>query len=102
MRLEQEPLVQGAETIAEQPGDCLDVALAGVVRDREIGDRLIVEVAPTQIIDIVTDGRQLEAKETLASSEIARVQQKVDLGSDRAALLKRLALRCPSARRTSA
>ncbi len=94
MCLEQEPLLQGAEAIPKQPEDRLYVPLAGVVGDREVGNRLVVEVASMQIINIVADGRQLEAKETLAGSKVPLVQQKVDLGSERAALLERLALGC--------
>ena len=69
------------------------MAFARVVRNREIGNRLVVEVAPAQIVDVVAHGRQLEAEEMLASAEIAQVQQKVDFGADRAALLQFLALR---------
>jgi len=42
-----------------------------MIRDREIGDRLVVEVAPAQIVDIVPDSRKLEAEEPLAGSKIA-------------------------------
>nr|WP_248595207.1 MULTISPECIES: hypothetical protein [Candidatus Accumulibacter] len=49
----------------------LDVALAGMVRDREVGDRLVVEVAPAQIVDVVAHSRQFEAEGVLASTEVA-------------------------------
>jgi hypothetical protein len=64
-----------------------------MIRDREIGDRLVVEVAPAQIVDIVSDGRKLEAEKPLAGSKIAQVQQKMQLGAGRAALLQGLTLR---------
>jgi hypothetical protein len=38
MGLEQEPLIEGAEAIAKQPEDRLDVSLTGMVRDAEIGN----------------------------------------------------------------
>ena len=40
MRLEQEALIEGTKTVPEQPEDRLDMALAGVIRDGEIGNRL--------------------------------------------------------------
>ena len=59
-----------------------------MIRDREIGNRLVLEGASTKIVDVVTDGREFESEETLACAEIAQMQQKVDLGSDRTALLE--------------
>ena len=42
-----------------------------MIRDREIGDRRVVEVAPAQVIDVVTHRRELEAKEALSGPEVA-------------------------------
>ena len=70
------------------------MTLAGMQRDRQVGHCHVVEVASTQIVNIVADGRKLEAEEALAGAEVAQKQQKVDLGADRAALFQRLALRC--------
>ena len=70
------------------------MTLAGVQRDRQVGHGHVVEVASAQIVDVVADRRELEAEEALAGAEVAQVQQEVDLGADRAALLERLALRC--------
>jgi hypothetical protein len=69
------------------------MTLAGMQRDRQVGHWHVVEVAPTQIIDIVAHGGEFEAQEALAGAEVAQMQQKVDLGADRAALFGRLVLR---------
>lgn len=45
------------------------------------------------VVDVIADGREFETKETLAGSEKAQMQEKVDLGADRAAVLEGLALR---------
>jgi hypothetical protein len=94
MRLEQEPFVQGAQTVTEQPEDRLHMTFAGMVRDCEIGNRPVVEVALAQIVDVVAYSRELEVEEALAGAEVAQMKQEVDLGTNRPALLERLALRC--------
>ena len=70
------------------------MALTGVLGDRQIGDQHVVEVAPTQVVDVVADLRELEAEESLPGAEVAKMKQKMDLGTDRATLLEDLALRC--------
>jgi hypothetical protein len=46
-----------------------------VVRDRRVDDGLVVEVASAQMIDIVADGRELEAEKALAGTEVVQMQQ---------------------------
>ncbi len=58
VRFEHDPLLQGTETVADPSEDRFDVAFASVVRYRQINDGLVVEVASTQIVDIVADGRE--------------------------------------------
>ena len=70
------------------------MAFAGVVRDLQINDGLVVEVASAQIVDIVADGRELEAEEALAGAEVAQKQEEVELGVDRATLTENLTFRC--------
>lgn len=70
------------------------MVLAGVQRDGQVGHGDVVEIASTQVVDVVAHRRQLEAKEALAGPDVAQMEQEVDLGADRAASLERLALRC--------
>jgi hypothetical protein len=70
-----------------------DMAFAGVVRHRQVDDGHIVEVAAAQVVDIVSDCRELEAEKSLAGTEVAKMKQKMDLRADRATLLERLAFR---------
>jgi hypothetical protein len=62
-------------------------------RNGQIGHGDVVEIAPAQVVGVVAHRRRLEAKAALASLEVAEVQQQVDLGTDRAALLDGPALR---------
>ncbi|MBK1630433.1 hypothetical protein CKO31_06670 [Thiohalocapsa halophila] len=62
-------------------------------RNGQIGHGDVVEIAPAQVVGVVAHRRQLEATEALAGSEVAQMQQQVDLGTDRAALLDGPALR---------
>ena len=87
MGLEHRPLVQGARAIAKQSENDLDVTLTGMQRDGQVGHGDVVEVTPAQVIDVVAHRRQLEAEKALAGAEVAQVQQEVDLGADRTALL---------------
>lgn len=62
MFLEQDPFVQGAQAVAEPSEDRLDVSLAGVVRDGEVGDGLVVEIAPAQVVEVVAHGPSSKRK----------------------------------------
>jgi hypothetical protein len=50
-------------------------------RDRQIGHGNIVEVAPAQVVDVRAHRRRLEAEEALTGTEVAQMQQEVELGA---------------------
>jgi len=70
------------------------MTFAGMVRDCEIGNRLVIEVASAQIVDVFAYRWKLEAEEALAGAEVPQMQQEMDLGANRPTLLERPALRC--------
>ena len=71
VRLQHGPFFQRTEPVSEQFKNRLDVALTGVLGDRQIGHNHVVEVAPAQIVDVLAERRELKAEEALAGAEIA-------------------------------